>query len=543
MENSMKRSVRRALAVMLIAVTAAGSLAGCGKGSTETEQKVLTDVSFPLEETATLSFITSASPTSTQDPNERAIFKRLQEKTNVEIDWTCFVSDQFADKKNLALSKKDSLPDGLFNAGMSTYDLLRYAKQGVIIPVEELIDQYMPNLKKVLDENPDYRKMITAADGHIYSFPWLEQLGSGKEAIQAIADIPWINKTWLDELGLEVPTTTDELVEVLKAFRDSSPEGRNDVIPMSFMINKGGEDPGFLLGAFGYGDPGDHVVVTSDKEVVYANVQEGYKEGIEWFHTLQQENLIDPEAFTQDWAAYVAKGKSGRYGMFFTWDSGNIVSNQDDYIALPALAGPDGTVNAPRQSGSATSGVDIGRCVLTSACENLELAAKWIDLMYEPIQSVQNNWGTYGEEGKFNIFELKEDGTLAHMDLGTESPVEVREAQAVGGPLAILDSYYGTVTTCPDDAQWRLDILHETYVKDMKEEYVYPVAFMSQEDAELVTQYETEIRKYAEQKKAEWILNGGVDEEWDAYLEKMEGLGLSKFLEIKQKYLDAYFAE
>ena len=391
MENSMKRSVRRALAVMLVAVTAAGSLAGCGKGSTKTEQKVLTDVSFPLEETATLSFITSASPTSTQDPNERAIFKRLQEKTNVEIDWTCFVSDQFADKKNLALSKKDSLPDGLFNAGMSTYDLLRYAKQGVIIPVEELIDQYMPNLKKVLDENPDYRKMITAADGHIYSFPWLEQLGSGKEAIQAIADIPWINKTWLDELGLEVPTTTDELVEVLKAFRDSSPEGRNDVIPMSFMINKGGEDPGFLLGAFGYGDPGDHVVVTSDKEVVYANVQEGYKEGIEWFHTLQQENLIDPEAFTQDWAAYVAKGKSGRYGMFFTWDSGNIVSNQDDYIALPALAGPDGTVNAPRQSGSATSGVDIGRCVLTSACENLELAAKWIDLMYKPIQSMQNN--------------------------------------------------------------------------------------------------------------------------------------------------------
>lgn len=543
MKNSMKRNVRRALAVMLITVTAAGSLAGCGKKSTESEQKVLTDVSFPLEETATLSFITSASPTSTQDPNERAIFKRLQEKTNVEIDWTCFVSDQFADKKNLALSKKDSLPDGLFNAGMGTYDLLRYAKQGVIIPVEELIDQYMPNLKKILDENPDYRKMITASDGHIYSFPWLEQLGSGKEAIQAIADIPWINKTWLDELGLEVPTTTDELVEVLKAFRDSSPEGRNDVIPMSFMINKGGEDPGFLLGAFGYGDPGDHVVVTNDKEVVYASVQEGYKEGIEWFHTLQKENLIDPEAFTQDWAAYVAKGKSGRYGMFFTWDSGNIVSNQDDYIALPALAGPDGTVNAPRQSGSATSGVDIGRCVLTSACKNLELAAKWIDLMYEPIQSVQNNWGTYGEEGKFNIFELKEDGTLAHMDLGTESPVEVREAQAVGGPLAILDSYYGTVTTSPDDAQWRLDILHETYVKDMKEEYVYPVTFMSQEDTELITQYETEIKKYAEQKKAEWILNGGIDEEWDAYLEKMEGLGLSKFLEIKQKYLDAYFAE
>lgn len=69
-----------------------------------------------------------------------------------------------------------------------------YAKQGIIIPLENLIDKYMPNLQAVFEKYPEYRTMCTAPDGHIYSFPWIEQLGSGKEAIQAIGDIPYINK-------------------------------------------------------------------------------------------------------------------------------------------------------------------------------------------------------------------------------------------------------------------------------------------------------------------------------------------------------------
>ena len=116
----------------------------------------VSDVQFPLKETEELSFITSAPATSTQDPNKRVIFQRLEEQTNVHIDWTCFVSDQFSDKKNLALAQFGNLPDGLFNAGMSDYDLLRYAKQGIIIPLENLIDKYMPNLQAVFEKYPEY---------------------------------------------------------------------------------------------------------------------------------------------------------------------------------------------------------------------------------------------------------------------------------------------------------------------------------------------------------------------------------------------------
>ena len=92
------------------------------------------------------------------------------------------------------------------------------------------------------------------------------------------------------------------------------------------------------------------------------------------------------------------------------------------------------------------------------------------------------------------------------MSLGEQSPVEVREAQSVNGPLAVLNEYYGVYVTQPEDAKWRLDNMHETYLKDMNSKYVYPNVFMSIEDTNKVSQYDTDIKKYAEQKKADWIL-------------------------------------
>lgn len=510
------------------------SLISCGNGSQKSEVVTLENVSFPLEESATLTMLTHAPAISEQDPSKRVIFQRLEEETNVNIEWKCYVDDQFADKRNLALSKKETLPDVVFDADMNTYTLLRFAKQGVIIAVEDLIEQYMPNLKKILEENPEYRKVITAPDGHIYAFPWIEELGTGKEAIQAVSNIPYINKKWLDELGLEVPTTTDELENVLKAFKENIPNS----IPMSFILNNGSEDPAVLFGAFGEGDNGDHYLVNNDEEVIYSTVQEGYKEGIKWLNNLQNEGFIDAEAFTQDWSTYVNKGKNDRYGVFFSWDAANIVSSVDDYIPLPALAGPTGEQNITRWN---SFGIQVGRTVITSGNKNLELTAKWIDKLYEPLQSIQDNWGTYGEEGRQNIFELKEDGTLAHLELEGTSPWEARANQYVGGPLAVLNEYYGTYTTCPDDAQDRLDILHSNYVEYMSADYIYPLAFMSMEDTELLNEYETAIRPYTDRKRAEWILNGGIDEEWDSYLQEMEKLGLSKALEIKQKYFDEYY--
>lgn len=532
-----------ALAVSLLATgcgtSGSGSSTSKAKGSNSSPGYGLTDISFPLKTKVNLKFLTHSSPLAPKDPNSKLIFQRLEKASGVHIDWTNYTDDAFNDKRNLELASGD-FPDAIFDTnGMSDNDVLKYASQGVIVPLEDVIKKDMPNLNKILTENPQYKAMITATDGHIYSLPWIEELGTGKEAIQALDDIPWINKKWLDKLGLPMPTTTDELEKDLIAFKNNAAKlGVSNVIPMSFMINHGGEDPAMLLGAFGSGDNNDHYMVSEDKKVFYSTAQNGYKDGIKWMNKLQNEGLIDKEAYTQDWNTYVSKGKNQQYGLYFTWDKANISGASDDYVALPALTGPNGQKNVPRTNGI---GFDRNRTVITSSDQNLDLTAKWFDQCYKPIQSPQNNWGTYGDKTQQNIFEMTSAGTLKHLSLSGTAPVELRQKTCVGGPLAVLNKYYGNVTTEPDDAAWRLNILHKTYVPDMKATYNYPLIFMNKEDLAQVTSIETDLKKYTERMKAQWMLKGGIDNDWSSYLDQMNKLGLDKLITIKQKYLDNYF--
>lgn len=547
--------------VITIALTAGMilSMSACGgqKSSVELNTGELQEVDletlkFPLAEKTTLTGMTSFPANTESNPNNRTIFKRLQEKTNVEIEWTAIQGDQWGDKITLAMANLDTLTDFIFSAGFGDNDLLRYADQGVIIPLEEYIDAYMPNLCAVFEKYPEYRKMCTDTNGHIWALPWIEQLGAEKTAIQTIGDMSFINKKWLDFLGLEIPTTVDEFEQVLIAFRDHASELQAEfnidgsIIPMSFIINDGDQDPAILINGFGEGygdaDRGRHIAVTDDKKVICAATQPGFKDGIAWLHSLYEQNLIDPEAFTQEWSTYVAKGKSGRYGVCFSWDIANI-DNLTDWVPLPALTAD--VRNITPQNGSFTSGFDRGRCVVTAVAKNPALVCAWLDQMYDPFQSPQNNWGTYGEEDEFDIFELgtNADGgeMLKHAPLGDASPVEVREAESVGGPLAILDEYYGIYVTCPDDAQYRLDWIKDYYTPDMNTKYVFPNVFMSQEDTEELSNLQADITKTINAKKADWIMNGFTDADWDEYVKSLDAYGLNDMLAIFQKYLDAYY--
>ncbi len=553
-----KSNAKRVIATALTMCMAFGASA-CGKSGAqvsggEFQQVDASELTFPLAEKTTLTGTISYPANTESDPNNRTIFKRLQEQTNVEIQWTAIQSDQWGDKISLEMSNVKTLTDFVFSAGFSDSDLLKYAKQGAIISLEDYIDAYMPNLKAVFDKYPEYRTMCEDENGHIWALPWIEQLGSEKTAIQTVGDMSFINKKWLDFLGLEMPTTVDEFEQVLIAFRDNADAIQKEfnidgsIIPMSCIVNDGDQDPAILINGFGEGygdaDRGRHIAVTDDLKVICSSTQMGYKDGIAWLHKLYDEGLIDSEAFTQEWSTYVSKGKSGRYGVCFSWDVANI-DNLEDWVPLPALTAD--TRNITPQNGSFTSGFDRGRCVVTSVAKNPALVCAWLDLMYDPFQSPQNNWGTYGEDDEFDIFELgtndKGEKMLKHAPLGDASPVEVREAECVGGPLAILDEYYGVYVTCPDDAQYRLDWIKDIYTPDMNTKYVYPNVFMSEADTKRLSDLSADVTKCINSHKADWIMNGFTDADWDAYIEELNSYGLEEYLSIYQKYLDAFYAE
>ncbi len=559
------RKFTKSIALLLAVIMIAGLLVACGGGGSNGGGSSAgldvdpASLKFPLAEKATIAGLTNYPVGTESNPNNRTIFKRLEEATNVHVDWKTIQGDQWGDKISLEMSNLKTLPEFVFSAGFSDTDLLKYAKQGVIINVEEYIDKYMPNLKKVFEQAPEYRTMCTDENGHIWALPWIEQLGYEKTAIQTIGNMPFINVAWLEFLKLDMPKTVDDFEKVLIAFRDNADALKKefnidgDIIPMSCIIGSGNEDCRVLTNGFGegYGDPDDgrHIVVDKDGKVICSATVEGYRKGVEWLNKLWNENLIDQEAFTQEWATYVAKGKSGRYGVCFSWDVANIASvTMDDLIAgkswqpLPMLKAD--VLNLTPATGSYTSGFDRGRCVVTVNAKNPALVCAWLDQMYDPIQSPQNNWGTYGEDDDFDIFEMSTNAAgepmLKHTWLGDASPVEVREAEAVGGPLAILDSYYDKYVTCPDDAQYRLDWIKNIYTPDMNAKYVYPNVFMSTDDTKTISTLNADIYKCVNAFRADGIKNGVTDEKWEKLQNDLKAYKVDEYLAIYQKYFDAF---
>lgn len=552
----MSKFYRKGISLALVLVMMMSLLAGCGsKGGPGGDSLGLdvdpAEVAMPLAEKATITGLTNFPASTESEPNNRTIFKRLEEQTNVHVDWRTIQSDQWGDTIKLEMSNAKTLPDFVFNAGFGEADLLKYGKQGVIINLEEYIDKYMPNLKKVFDQAPEYKAMCMDADGHIWALPWIEQLGYQKTAIQLLDNMPFINVAWLNFLGLEMPTTVDEFEAVLIAFRDNADKLKaefsidGDIIPMSFIMNDGGQDPYILINGFGegYGDPDTwkHLVVTDEGKVVSDATSEGFKKGTAWLHSLYEQNLIDVEAFTQEWSTYVAKGKSGRYGVCFSWDIGNIAT-LEGWEPLPMLKAD--TLCITPETASFTSGFQRGRCVVTAMAKNPALVCSWLDQMYAPLQSPQNNWGTYGEDDGFDIFVMgkndKGEDMLQHAPLGDKSPVEVREAESVNGPLAILDSYYGVYVTCPDDAQYRLDWIEEIYTPVCKAKYCLPNFFMTQEDTVTDSNLSADLGKCVNEFKSRAVLEGFTDADWDQFQADLKAYKLDEYVALYQKYFDAY---
>lgn len=566
------KRVKRALCLTGAVVVLAGSLAACGndsgsgqetgsgaaedssgadtKDSSDAGEGESTDASgdasegaasggitFPLSESYEFTIMTRVSSDSEQDFSKKALVQRMTEATNVTANYNSIPDEQFDDKYKLALSKSD-MPDVVTKMYIKPYDILGYAKKGVFLPLEEYIEADMPNLKAVLDARPEVRAAITSADGHIYTLPFVNEWSkNSKENINVIGAIPYINTSWLDELGLDMPATTDELKAVLEAFAKDITVENGNVVPMSFRINQVNQDPGISLGSFGCGDNMDHYMVTNDKEVFYTLTQDDARKGLEWLHELYAEGLIDPEIFSQDGSSYSAKVASGRVGLFYDWAVGLAGDYTDQYEALPPLAGPDGTVNIPRQN---YYSFDMGVTAVTSVCEKPDVVCAYMDQYFEPSMSIQNCFGTYDDPNYTNVFT--KDGDMLKWTEEGATDGKVRSDQNLYDTFAILADYYGVyVDEMLESDALRLDMISTIYSPHINNDFNYPAAFMEQEDITRISEIETDLKKYAEQVKAEIVKDGITDDGWNAFLEKMDQMGLQELITLKQKGFDMFY--
>src|SRR5699024_7122854 len=107
----------------------------------------------------------------TEEWKNMPLFKDYAEKTNIKFEFNTPPSSDFGTNLNLALSSGDV--DDIIYGPIDLTEAMEaeYGEQGIFIPLEDLIDEYAPNLRKVLDDRPDIEKTITTLDGHIYALP------------------------------------------------------------------------------------------------------------------------------------------------------------------------------------------------------------------------------------------------------------------------------------------------------------------------------------------------------------------------------------
>ena len=345
-------------------------------------------------------------------PADLTMCKKWFEDTGVEFDWQAIPSEGAQEKINLMLASGDDLPDAFWNFGdgKSGNIVVQYADQDIFLPTEGLINNYMPNLKKILDDHPTYQMEITAPNGHIYGFPYIEEM----YGLVLTGGPLLINKTWLDELGLEVPTTVDDFEKCLIAFRDGGDlngNGKADEIPMATWFGATDTFGSYNMfyrftGCFGQADSycggnayADHMRLI-DGKVVFTAKDEAFRKTAEFFNKLYNEKLIWEGSFEADESASykssLIKEDVARIGCFGTWTDQEITNLDvhDEYVAVPRLtgeAGKSGFLNNYSQL------QDSSDTAITTSCKFPHVIARFVDYMVGyPGISIQSNWGAIG---------------------------------------------------------------------------------------------------------------------------------------------------
>lgn len=523
--------MKKKFSILLVFTLVMVLLVGCGgddkskdpkdTGSKDTDKSSevdVKDITFPLEETMELSMF--AIMNGEHDLATNATMKHLEEITNVKWDVQSAMASDLPEKKGIMFSSQD-YPDVLYKAGLSAQEAEKYGTQGVLIPLQDLIESHAPNLKKLLDERNAWQ-YITSSDGNVYALPEID-LQSPAGAVL------FMNQEWLANVGKEEPTNLDELYDVLKAFKEQDANGNGDLNDEIPLMNTADATPvTFLLPYFGVPFDANTNLAVMDGEMTYVPTADVFKDFLEYITKLYGEGLLDKNSFTQGIEQQKAVGASGDViGAFY--DAGA-------FLTVGRERDKEYKILTPFEEGvlPVNSGVNTGTFSITDACENPEVAMAWIDQFYTEEGGVLAWLGVEGTTYKVNddgTWEWILDGEYGS-DIGT-----VRASGALQGaalhPSIQPDLWFTGMT---DE--------NEKYLTEERNRVVelgadpFPALHISDEDGMAISTIRADVDVYISQYIAQ-VTTGELElaSSWDNYISTLEQMGVQKLIDI---YKDAY---
>lgn len=426
-------------------------------------------------------------------------------------------------------------PDIIARFEFQNSEVIKYASQGAFIALDEYIsEENTPNLWKMFEEHPEARATVTAPDGHIYGLPTF-----ANDPGNFIETYWYINKVWLDKLGLEVPTTLDELYTVLKAFKTGDPNGNGkaDEVPLSFFNSHSYSYTEALLSSFGVATKHgmfDAYLTVIDGEVKFTPTMDEYKDMINYYAKLNAEGLLDTEGFTYDSAQFNSKmvSETPVVGCLWTYDN-PFGPNADEYIVIPPIAADENTKPLVHVHPGI---VGTKNCAhVTAACEDPAKALNWLDTFYDKDATIINKYGANSvtKEGDMYMWNTpEEDITINEMirrnTVNSGSMISYFPVESVGTLIEDCEIF---------STQREKYKMYEEYLDDE----TWPRPYFTAEDADKLSIIQTDLFNYVEQKKADWMTGkSDVNAEWDQFQKKMKELKVDEFVSINQKSYDVY---
>lgn len=482
----------------------------------------------------------------------------VQDKFGIKFNWQINPSDGAKEKRQISLASGDYPDAYLLTAYIDEFsqgDVLKYGQQGVLVPLNDLIDKYAPNIKEAMEKHPEMKTLNTAPDGNIYG------LGAYAECFHcSYPNKMWINTEWLKKLNLKEPKTTEEFKQMLEAFKTKDPNGNGkaDEVPLSGST----EDFGvriipYLMNSFVYDDDRNYLNMT-DGKVESAAIKPEWKEGLTYIKSLYDAGLIDPGAFTQNAEAFKKIGENAdaeilgagagmHPAIFINIDPGNTRSAH--YNPLAPLTGPKGISYTTHDAGGVSPGAKF--VITNKASEEAKVALiKMVDYMFTPEGQTNAASGMKGIDWT--------DPAEGDVALGKDvKPVIKQIPMAEGeaprnagwsgmGHFYMPKEYRDTFVQATDiyasngyeRRLYNASLLYQGH--EPKELFPIWSIWIDPSEIDEASMLQTNLRNYIEQNELQFITgNKDLNKDWDAYVQGLKDLKLDRYLEILQKAYDA----
>ncbi len=472
----------------------------------------------------------SAAPTTDELP----AWAWIKEQTGVSVNWQVVPNSEYSTTIQTRMAAGVDLPD-ILSAG--SLDTTIYGEDGMLVELSPYLEKYGENYAIIAETAPNVKPLMMTPSGSIYhlSTTRSEELYAGAQGWE-------IRYDWLENLNLEMPVTTDDWYQVLKAFKeqDANLDGDpNNEVPMTTMSNvtniyRWGNCWGLRLWT------SDGFSIDENGKVQYDFLKDEAREMTEYVARLFKEGLMDPEAITNTSDDLTSKCISNNYGSTLYWQElcptwnitlHNLGITQADWGQTRTPVGPNGYPGHIE-----TRGYVSGQWSISKDCQDVDTAFRWLEyVLYNEAATVTRTIGiedmtyTVDDNGGYHMTEFvtnNPDGlgyVEAIRSIGAWSPVSVCNRADLIALFKLAD----------DKEIARCEAVYDQIIPKTE----FAISTLDESDA--ITRLYTDITTYRDEMMTKFFLGTeSIDEKWEEFTRTLESMGIHDVLAVKQQQYD-----